>query len=129
MYNISGTVLNMIMIFVTLVENDDISRYFLHFFGILIFCLVIGVKGHKCAKMTKNSICDASNLRNYTSHIIMVHMCQMFISPGIFSKFQFSGLLVRVKGQKMTQSTEDSVCCTPISGAIHHMIDIYSTHV
>ena len=43
----------MIMIFGALVLNDDISRCFFHFFEILIFWTVRGVKGQKIAQNEK----------------------------------------------------------------------------
>ena len=42
--------------------------YFFHFFKILIFCVVSGVKGQKWSKLTKNSVCCAPYLKNDTSY-------------------------------------------------------------
>ena len=53
MCHISGTVEHMIMIFGTLVQNDEISGYFFHFIVILIFWAVSGVKGQKAARNEK----------------------------------------------------------------------------
>ena len=45
--------MHVIMSFGTLVSNDDISRYFFHFFKILIFCAGSVVKGQKMAENEK----------------------------------------------------------------------------
>ena len=49
----------MIMIFGTLVLNDDISRIFFFFFEIFIFQAVMGVKGQKIAQDDKKSLSGA----------------------------------------------------------------------
>ena len=46
----------MIMIFGTLVLNDDISRIFFFFFEIFIFQAVMGVKGQKIAQNEKEQL-------------------------------------------------------------------------
>ena len=53
MHHISGSVHHLIMIFGTHMQSDDISRYFFHFFKILIFRAVRGVKGQKMAQSEK----------------------------------------------------------------------------
>ena len=61
----------MIMIFGTLVLNDDISRWFFHiFFFFLIFFIswaVRGVKGQKMVQNEKKIVCRAPYLRNHAS--------------------------------------------------------------
>ena len=54
MYHNSGTVKHMIMIFGTLVLNDDISRQYIHFFESFIFGAVRVIKGQKIAQNDKN---------------------------------------------------------------------------
>ena len=49
------------------VKNDDISMRFFHFFKILIFQVVCGIKGEKMAQNGKK-FCHAPYLRNYTSY-------------------------------------------------------------
>ena len=49
----------MIMIFGTLVLNDDISRIFFFLFEIFIFQAVMGVKGQKIAQDDKKSLSGA----------------------------------------------------------------------
>ena len=56
----------MIIIFGTLVWNDDIARHSFHFTKILIFRVVSGLKGQKMAQNDKNSVCLAPYLRNHT---------------------------------------------------------------
>ena len=58
----------MMMIFGTLVSNDDISWHFCQFFKILIFQVVRGVKEHKMVQDDKNSVRHARYLRNHTSY-------------------------------------------------------------
>ena len=53
MLHISGTIHHMIIIYGTLMENDNISRSFFLFFKILIFWVVRGVKGQKMAQNEK----------------------------------------------------------------------------
>ena len=55
--------------------KDDISRYFFHFFKILVLWVVRGgggeevvVKGQRRSKMRKSSVCCAPYLRNHTSY-------------------------------------------------------------
>ena len=58
----------MIMISGTLVQNDNISRSFFHFFKILIFWVFRGVKGQKIVQNDKNSVCQNLYLSNHTSY-------------------------------------------------------------
>ena len=44
---ISGTIDDMIFIYGNLMQNDNISKCFIHFFNILIFQVVRGLKGQK----------------------------------------------------------------------------------
>ena len=62
---ISGSVHHMIETFGTHKSSDDISRIFFHFFKILIFWVVKGVKREKKAKKYKNSACLTSYRKNY----------------------------------------------------------------
>ena len=105
---------------------------FFHFFKILIFQAVKGVKGQKMLQNDKK-FCLSHSI-SQEPYIIwlsfMVHMCKMIISPGVllsFSKFWFSGLS-EVKGQKLAQNEKNSVA-PYISGTIYHMIFIYGTCV
>ena len=96
------------MIFGTLVQSDDVSRYFFQFFKILFFWVVRGVKEQK----------QVQNKKFYLSHFIsqeqyiiwlpfMVHLCKMIISLGgfsIFVKILFFWVVRGVKGQKTVQN-------------------------
>ena len=76
---------------------------FLHFFKILIFCVVRGVKGQEMVENDKKLIRCARYLRNYLS--FMVHMHEMMISPGIsFFKILIFQVVSGAKGQKMVQN-------------------------
>ena len=46
----------MIVIYGTIVRNDDISMWFFHFFKFLIFQVVSRVKGKEMAQNGKNSV-------------------------------------------------------------------------
>ena len=65
MCHISVRVRHIIMIFGTLVLNDDISRKFFRFFKVFIFRAVRRVTGQKIAQMKNtNFICHAPYFRN-----------------------------------------------------------------
>ena len=92
--HISGTAEHMIIIFGTVVWNDDIFRHFFIFLKIFIFWVVSGVKRQKTVKNDKK-FCFSRSV-SQDSYIIwlsfMVHMCKVVISPGlffIFSNFWF----------------------------------------
>ena len=94
--HISRNIHHMIFICGAHVQNDNISRQFFHFFKILIFQVVRGVKGQKMVQNDKK-FCLLHSI-SQEPYIIwlsfMVHMCKMIISPGVFSFFQnfdFSG--------------------------------------
>ena len=104
----------MIMIFGTLVENDDISSCFLHFFDIFIFWAVRGVKGLKIIQNQKQQLYPTHTIAQEESWFL-VHLCKMMISPGAF--FQFCEIFIfgavrGVKGQNMTKDDKKSVCCS-----------------
>ena len=108
----------MIMIFGTLLQNDDISRTFFQFFKILIFGVVRRVKVQKMVQNDKK-FC-LSRIISQEPYIIwlsfMVHMHKMIISPSlcfIFSKFWFSGSIGELKGKKWSRMTENVVCRAP----------------
>ena len=67
-HHISGTVHHLNLIFGTLAYNADICRCFFHFFKILIFQVVSGIKGQKMAQNDKNYVSYTSYLKNRTSH-------------------------------------------------------------
>ena len=64
-HHISGTIHRLIIVSGIYVLNDDMSRTFVHFFEILIFWVVRGVKGLKVAQNKKKKImCHEPYLRN-----------------------------------------------------------------
>ena len=127
----------MILIFGTLVWNDDISRCFFHFFEILIFQALRGVKGQKLAQNEKELLhlsCTISQEQYSIWSWFLVHMCKMMIYPGgVFSflKLLFFGLLGGLKGQK--NSSKWKVTITYVthhtSGIEKHVIKIFGTLV
>ena len=109
--HISGTIHHMIIIYGTLMENDNISRSFFLFFKILIFWVVRGVKRQKMAQNEKKLClsCSISQEPYIIWFSFMVHFCKMIIFPRVFfffSKFWFCGLLKGVRGQKIVQSVK-----------------------
>ena len=96
---------------------------FFHFFNILIFQVVSGVKQQKLAQ--NNKILCLSHSMSQEPYIIwpsfVVHKCEMIISTGtfIFSNFWFLGLLGGSKGKNGPKWQKNSVAPF-ISGTIHH---------
>ena len=117
MRHISGTVKHMMMIFGTVVLNDDIS---MHFFEIFIFRVVREVKEQKIAQNEKYQLhpsCAISQGQYSLWSWFLVHLCKMMISPGVFFIFFFLDSFIfravlGVKGQKMAQDNKKilSVC-------------------
>ena len=108
----------MIVICSTPLWNDISPGAFFYFFKILIFWVVRMVKGQKMAQNDKKNC--PSHFISQEPYIIwswfMVFMCKRIISPGIFyifSKFWFSGSIVRKKSKKWPKITKNYVCCTP----------------
>ena len=107
----------MIIIFGTLVWNDDIFRFCFNFYETFIVWAVRGVKGQKIAQMENNNyICYMPYLRNSVAYDHdFRYFCKMIISPGVSSfvfNFHFLGCY-GVKGQKMVQN--DKTFCRPCS--------------
>ena len=80
----------MIVFFVAQVWNDDICRFFFHFFNILIFWVVRGwgMKGQKMAQNDKKILCNSLSQELYFIWLwLLVHTCKMMTSPAIFFSF------------------------------------------
>ena len=120
MLHILGTIHHVIVIYGTHVSNDSISMHFLHFYKILTFLVVTGVKGQKKAQ---------NNIKFCPLHSIsqepcikwlsfMVHIYKMIISSGVFFFFFFWFKILIfwlhrwVKGQKQSRMIKNSVCRT-----------------
>ena len=91
---ISGTIPHMMVVFGTLVLNDDITSNFFHVFKILIFRVFRG-GGVKEQKMTHNYQLQSVTLymsrtvyRSYYQDIL-VHWCKIMTSPGVFLSLSF----------------------------------------
>ena len=97
---------------------------FFHFFNILIFQVVSGVKQQKLAQNDKK-LC-LSHSMSQEPYIIwpsfVVHKCEMIISPGtfIFSKFWFLGLLGGSKGKNGPKWQKTLSVVPFILGTMHH---------
>ena len=106
--NSSGIIHHTIVIYFTLVENDNISRCFYHFFKFLIFRVVRGVKWQKTVQNDKKfclscSICQEQYIIWFS---FMGHMWKMIISADVlfhFLKILILGIVRGVKGQKTFQ--------------------------
>ena len=99
--------------------------FFFHFFKILIFWFVSGIKGKKWPKMTKNYVCCALYLRN----LYLLCTCEKGNISLIFFQFLIFGANSGVKGQKMTENDKKFCGCTHISVSIHHMTVIFGAHI
>ena len=79
--HVSGTMYHMIVIYGTLLQNDDISRFLFHFFKIRILRVVRGrgVKGLKMKKWSKmrKKFYLAPYLRNHTLYDF--HLCCSYL--------------------------------------------------
>ena len=113
-------------------SNDDISKCFFQFFKILIFRVVIRVKGQKnspkCQKMLSVSISQEPYIIWLS---FMVHMCKMIISPEFFfffSKFWFLGYR-GVKGQKTVQNVKKFCLLHSISQEPYVIWLSYMVHI
>ena len=73
MCHISGTMKHLIMIFGTLVLNDDISRPFFYCFEIFIFWAVRSVKGQKIAQDGKKILSVALHISGTIHHMIWIN--------------------------------------------------------
>ena len=112
---ISGTIPSMIVIYGTLVWNDNTSRQFSYFWKILIFWVVRGVKWQKMFQNDKKfHLLYSISQEPYMIWLsFMVYVCKMIISPGmffIFAKFWFFDLLSVKKG-KNGPKWQNYVCC------------------
>ena len=120
--HISGTVKHIIMIFGTLVLNDNISRVLFHFLHIFIFWAVMEVKGQEMAQNAKKKC--LLHFMYQEPYILwlsfIVDFCKMMISPGFFFSFFWS-----LEKWKITIT---SVTCH-ISGTLQHIIKIFGTLV
>ena len=65
--DISGTIYHMIVIYVTPVQNDDVSSVFFIFSKFWFFGLLRGLHIKNWSKMRKHSVFRPPYLRNYTS--------------------------------------------------------------
>ena len=83
---------HMIVFFVAQVQNDDTSRYFFHFFKIVVFWVVrkVGVKRQKIAQNDKKIPSNSVSQKLYFIWLwLLVHMCKMVMSAAIFFFFFF----------------------------------------
>ena len=98
---------------------------FFHFFKILIFRVVNGVKGQNIAQNNKTFclLCSISKEPCIIWFSFIIHTCKMIKYPSNISRS--AGLLGRSKGKKRQKN---SARCT-LYLRNHHMILIYGTHV
>ena len=106
----------MIVVYGTLLWNDDVSRGCFLFFKIFILCVVKGEGsgGVKGKKMVQNEKFCLSGSISQESYIIwfwfMVLMCKMIIYPEVFFilfKILIFWVVRRVKGQKIGENDKN----------------------
>ena len=93
----------MIMIFGTLVSNDDISRLSFHFLKILIFWVVGGVEGQKMAQIDKK-FCLLLRISETIPHMSVVFGAHISSNFFHFFKILIFWVVRVVKGKKMAQN-------------------------
>ena len=71
--HISGTIHHMIVIYGTPASNDNISRWIFHFFKILIFGVVRGVKVQKMVQNDKKILSVMLHISGTIHHIIVMY--------------------------------------------------------
>ena len=135
--HISRNIHHIILIYGTHVENDNIYKNFFHFFKILIFWFVRGVKEQKIVQNDKKfclwrSISQEPYIIWSSSFVLC--KCKMITFSGlfsIFSKFWFFRLLRRLKDKKWPKMTKKlGLSVVPyISTTIHHIIFFYGARV
>ena len=106
------------------------SDIFFHFFKILFFWVVRGVKGQKIVQ-NDEKFCVTLHISGTTHHMIIfvVHKCKMIISPGVFFFYFFKILIFwvvrRVKGQKMAQNNKKALPVMPLYLGNHLLYDLH----
>ena len=128
----------MIMVFGTLVYNDDVSRSFFHF-GYFHFLGCLGDKRPKnCPRWQKNPVCCTSYLRTIYHKILIngIHVQKDNISRCFFTffpSFNFQGqqwgkrAKNDLKWQKLCLS--HSISCDCLFCCIRHMIVFFVAQV
>ena len=99
----------MIVIYGTLVWNNDICRLFFHFFKILIFWVVMGGKRAKTRLKWQNNLLYhspyLSNRTSYDHHLWYTSVKGWYLQAFFhFSKILIFQVVSGVKGQKMAQN-------------------------
>ena len=126
--HIWGTVHHMIVICVTQVWNDVISRQFLYFFKILIFRLLAGGRA-KYGPKWQNIMSVSLRISGTVPHMIMVfgtHLQNDDISSIFFFFFHFFKILMN---EKKTYNYQFQFVTLYISGTVNHIIKIFGTQV
>ena len=116
---------HLIMFFVAQVQNDDISRYFFHFFKSLVFWVVKGGggpggKGQKMAQSEKKKLHSVSQELYLIWLRFLLLMCKL-ISPATFfhfSKFWFLGF-----SKFINKCQKEILRCAPPSS---HVCDFFN---
>ena len=128
---------HLIVIYSTLLWNDNLSRHFFHFSKFWFSGFLGRGEGVNGQKMVQNEkkfcLLHSISQESYTISLpFIVHMGKI-ISPSFFyisSKFWFSGLFGRQKGKKQSKMRKKiPFVMLHISGTIHHMIFIYGTYI
>ena len=107
-----------------LVFDTQVSWYFFHFFKILIFWFVRGIKGQKNEPKWQK-MCLTPYLRNHTSYDCGFSCAIFFFKILIFWVFRGVG----VKGQKMIHNYQFQSVTLYILKTVDHIINIFGTQV
>ena len=91
---------------------------FFHFFKILIFWFVSWIKGQKMTQNDKH-FCLLRLISQESLFIVHMRKRKYLLH---FFQFLIFGANSGVKGQKNDPKWQKIVCCTHISGSIHHMM-------
>ena len=123
----------MVMIFGTLVLNDDISRWFFSVSQNFDFLSCQWVKMAKKGPKSKQNLSVTHHISGAIHCMIAIYCTyvQMIMSSAFFDFFKIMIFLAirGLKGQKWYKMTKILSVALHISGAIHHMIFIYGTYV
>ena len=76
-FHISGSIHHMIVIYVMHVWNNNISRTIFHFFEILIFQVVRGVKGQKMFPSNKNILSVVLYISGTIDHMTVIYLTHL----------------------------------------------------
>ena len=128
---IPGTIDHMTFIYVTHVQKDNICRFFVLFFQILIFRVNSGVKGQKMAQIDQKFCLSHSVSQEPYPCTVFWYTCVTWYLQQVFSFFQNADFWVfrGVKRQKMTHNYQFQSVTLYISRTVYHIIKMFGMQV